>query len=259
MKHFKRSFLILAIGTLFFIRCGNNNEEGLTTQQPGSSTGEGTQQITPRDFLSEDKYDQLAVEVTYLGNYQPQTSSLNALKSFLESRLHKSAGITIITSSISSPEKSTYSISDISALEKEHRTEFASGKKLAAWFVFVDGDYSENKDNSKVLGVAYSASSMAIFEKTIQSLSGGLGQPSTHILETTVMEHEFCHILGLVNNGTDMVENHQDTANGKHCTNKNCLMYYATETSNFVENFLGGSIPTLDSQCIQDLQNNGGK
>ncbi|HKJ43866.1 MAG TPA: hypothetical protein VKA27_17345 [Sunxiuqinia sp.] len=258
MKQLGRLSLIVIISALFFVRCGNDQGTGFTPDNPGTTSG-GTHQIVPHDFLSEDDFNQLKIEVTYVGNYQPQAASLDALKTFLEGRLHKSGGITITTSSISSPGKSTYSISDISALEKEHRSVYASGKKLSAWFVFVDGDYSENKDNSKVLGVAYTASSMAIFEKTIQSLSGGLGQPSTHIMETSVMEHEFCHILGLVNNGTDMVTNHQDMAHGKHCNNKNCLMYYATETSDFVANFFGGSIPTLDDNCIQDLQNNGGK
>jgi len=257
MKNRYQYLFILLMSSFFLVRCSKNENSPVTPNNPNSNPEGKT--ITPNDFLSESNYNQLVIEVTYIGSYQPQASTLNELKAFLQARLHKSAGITIVLSSIASPGKTTYSIADISSLEKQHRTEYASGKKLAAWFVFVDGDYAENKDNSKVLGVAYSASSMAIFEKTIQSLSGGFGEPSAYILESTVMEHEFGHILGLVNNGTDMVVNHQDTANGKHCDNDKCLMYYATETSDFVGNLMGGSIPALDDNCIKDLQNNGGK
>lgn len=53
---------------------------------------------------------------------------------------------------------------------------------------------------------------------------------------------------------------HQDTAHGKHCDIENCLMYWTAETGEGLLNSItGGNIPTLDTQCIADLQANGGK
>ena len=79
-------------------------------------------------------------------------------------------------------------------------------------------------------------------------------------METTVVSHEFGHILGLTNLGSDMQEDHEDDAHPKHCDVEICLMYWATESSAGLDNMLNmTSAPQLDAQCIADLQANGGK
>ncbi len=47
-----------------------------------------------------------------------------------------------------------------------------------------------------------------------------------------------------------------DEAHPNHCDNKNCLMYYATQTSGLINN---NSLPALDADCVNDLRANGGK
>ena len=86
-----------------------------------------------------------------------------------------------------------------------------------------------------------------------------MGQPSRELVESSVIQYEIGHILGLVNTGTEMVEDHQDEENGHHCTDDDCLMYYAIESADMISNILGGSIPDLDEKCKQDLRANGGK
>ena len=215
--------------------------------------------IIPNDFLSEMKYDKLIVEIQYVNGYAPTATTLDNLKSLLQQRLNKSGGITIVQNSISSPGKTLYSVDDISAIESVHRTQKPNGKTLTAYFFFADGDYSANSGNSKVLGIAYGSSSMALFEKTIKDFSGGITQPTLAVLESTVILHEFGHILGLVNTGTPMQSQHQDVSHGKHCNNQNCLMYYSVETSDIVANVVSGNIPSLDANCLADLNANGGK
>ena len=215
--------------------------------------------IVPNDFLSDKKYDQLVVEIQYVTGNAPTSGTLANLQQFLQQRLNKSSGITLTQNAIPSPGKSVYSADDVQNIENAHRTQSTNNKTLTAYFFFADGDYASNSGNSKVLGFAYGSSSMAIFEKTIQGLSGGLGQPSVTVLESAVLLHEFGHILGLVNNGTPMQAAHQDVANGKHCDDQNCLMYYSVETSDVVANIAGGNIPALNASCINDLVGNGGK
>lgn len=215
--------------------------------------------VNPNSFLSAAKYDKLIVEIQYVTGFAPTASTVNNLKSFLEQRLNKPTGINIVQNAISSPRKSSYSVTDIRDIESKNRTQNTSGKTLTAYFFFADADYSSNSGNSKVLGIAYGGSSMALFEKTIKEFSGGLGEPSQTDLETAVIEHEFGHILGLVNNGTGMQTEHQDETHGKHCINDKCLMYYTAETSDIIGSIIGGSIPQLDANCIADLKANGGK
>lgn len=249
-------FSIVSIFVVLLSAC--TKEEGPVEEAPDDTPKNII--IKPNDFLSESKYIKLVVEITSVQGFEPSAAAVNQMKVFLEDRLNKSGGITIVTGTIASPGKSSYSLADIKEIEENYRTHFPDGKTLAAWFFFADADYAENEGNSKVLGIAYSSTSMAVFEKTVHEFSGGFWKPAKEILEETVMKHEFGHILGLVNNGTEMGDVHQDISHGHHCDNKDCLMYYAAENSSGIVDFLsGGSVPTLDAQCNQDLKNNGGK
>lgn len=220
---------------------------------------EKDERADPNDFLASSDYDKLVVELQYVQGYAPTEATVNNLKSFLEQRLNKPGGVSIVPRSVSSPGKSVLTLDDIKKIEQENRQEHTSRKTLTAYFFFANADYVENQGSAKVLGIAYGSSSMVIFEQTIHDLSGGLSQPPRATLETTVVLHEFGHILGLVDNGSPMQSQHLDAPHGKHCSNSNCLMYYAAETSDIVANVLGGNIPQLDANCLDDLRANGGK
>ena len=141
-------------------------------------------------------------------------------------------------------------------IEKKYNT----ATEIAVSGIFVNGEYSENTANGKVLGVAYRNTSFVIFEETIKDFSTGVLAPSQTTLESVVINHEFGHILGLVNVGSPMQNSHQDTAHGKHCNVDDCLMFWTAETGEGLVNMVsGGSVPNLDSNCIADLQANGGK
>lgn len=215
--------------------------------------------VIPNDFLSNSNYDKLVVEIQYLNGFAPTAGAINNLNTFLQMRLNKTTGITIVQKVISSPVKSVYTLAEIQAIENVNRTQKTNGKTLTAYFFFAEGDYAANSGSSKVLGVAYGSSSMVIFEKTIRDFAGGVTQPPLTTVESTVIHHEFGHILGLVDNGTPMKAAHLDSSHGKHCDDQNCLMYYAAETSDIVANLVGGNIPALNTKCLDDLKGNGGK
>lgn len=215
--------------------------------------------VSPNNFLSNTKYDKLIVEIQYVKGFPPTAAAIHNLLGFLQEHVNKSSGISIVQSEIASPGKSFYTLSDIENIERANRTQNTARKTLTAYLFFADNDYVANNGNSKVLGIAYGNSSMVIFEKTIRDFSGGIMQPPVATLETTVMDHEFGHLFGLVNNGTPMQVPHQDAPYGMHCNNKDCLMYYTAETSDIISNIVGGNIPALDGNCIDDLRANGGK
>ena len=211
------------------------------------------------DLLSNTVYSKLIVEIVYIDNFKPTTTAINNFKSFLQNRLNKS-NIEIIQRSIGAATKNTYTLADIINIEKDNRQKFTNNQEIAVFAFFANGEYSENTSNSKVLGAAYKNTSFVLFEETIQSFSTGLFAPELSVLETVVLNHEFGHILGLVNLGSTMQNNHQDTAHGKHCDNEDCLMFWTAETGEgLVDMLSGGSVPNLDANCIADLQANGGK
>lgn len=215
--------------------------------------------ITPRDFLSAKKYEKLVVEVVHEQGYTLDQATISHLRNFLSARLNKPKGISFTDKEIPFQGKEKISIPELQEIEKKHRPSYSARKTLSV-FVFVSGSSSsKDEGDSQILGVAYGSTSIAIFGKTIQQHSGGLVQPSRVILESTVVEHEFGHLMGLVDNGTPMKEYHKDGPNGAHCDKKNCLMNHAAETTDITGNLLGGEVPALENYCIRDLQFNGGK
>ena len=255
---------LLSLSLLLFIALTgcNDDEEDVLTKNPTDPDNGGSvpTAIVSRDILSAEKYDRMIVEIQYAAGFEPPTGALDHLRNFLQARLNKPGGITFVSNEIAAPGKATYTPEDIRNIEKENRTQYSEGNTLATYFFFADGGYSHDTEESKVLGIAYGSTSMALFQKTIEDFSGGLTQPSAVLLTSTVMNHEFSHILGLVNNGTPIQSEHQDTAHGKHCNVQECLMYWAAETSQGLEDLLGlSSPPPLDAQCIADLKANGGK
>ncbi|HMJ67517.1 MAG TPA: hypothetical protein VK508_01410 [Cyclobacteriaceae bacterium] len=215
--------------------------------------------VFPGDFLSDKLYNTLVIEVVYVEGQEPTKAALDNMVSFLGQRLNKPAGITIVQRSIATPGRTTIDVNVIREIEKTNRQKVTGGKQLTAWIYFSDAEYSSNSGNSKVLGVAYGYSSIAIFEKTVKEFTGGIDKPSQAVLETTILTHEFGHVLGLVNNGTSMVGTHQDTAHSSHCTDTECLMYYKVESNVIAGDVLGSGVPGLDANCLADLKAAGGK
>ncbi|MEX1192519.1 MAG: hypothetical protein WED10_13220 [Brumimicrobium sp.] len=221
------------------------------TQDNNSSVGSAANAI-----LSDDYYEKLTLEILYMPGTVPNDNSVNNIKSFLLSHVNKPLGIDVVMNEVNSSGQSSYSSGDIENIETQYRQHFNSDKTIATCMIFVDGEYAEN---DQVLGIAYKNTSMAIFGKTVADNSGGISQPTKTKLESTVMNHEMAHLLGLVDIGSPMVENHKDSNNGSHCNNDECLMYYASETTEIASFLIGNDVPELDQNCNNDLIANGGK
>ncbi|GGK35511.1 hypothetical protein GCM10007962_32400 [Yeosuana aromativorans] len=231
----------------------NNNSINIIAnkQATGSSSN---------DLLSDKKFKSMVVESVYVEGFEPTAASINNFKSFLEARTNKPKGITIEKRAIPSPGKTVYSIEDISTIEDANRTYYNTDDQIAVWAFFTDGKSDKDIDNTMVLGTAYRNTSFVVFEETVQNSSNSPFEPNRSLLETTVITHEFGHILGLTNLGAPLQSAHEDTEHPKHCNDQNCLMYWAVESSAGIANLVNmSSAPQLDSQCIADLQANGGK
>jgi hypothetical protein len=212
------------------------------------------------DMMSGTNFDAIRFEIFYIEGLKPTENTISNFETFLSERLNKPNGIVVQLTQIASPGQAVYTINEIRDLEDDIRTKYNDEKEVAVFGIFIDGEYSENTENGSVLGVAYRNTSFVVFEETVQRFSGQPLAPSTTVLETTVLNHEFGHLLGLVNAGTTPQTDHQDVEHGRHCTTEDCLMFWTAETGEGLLNSIsGGVIPSLDPLCIQDLQANGGK
>ena len=231
-------------------------ENGIITQLASiNSDNNKVVGASAKDLLAATNYTSVKIEIQYMPGYAPDAAAINNLTSFFKNLINKPSGIIIVQTPIAESGKATLSVNDIATIEKNNRTVFSSGSQLGVYFLYTDGTYSEGN----VLGLAYRNTSICIIGKTIHDNSGAVGQVSRTKLETTVLQHEMGHILGLVDLGSTMQTNHKDAAHGNHCNNTDCIMYYASETTDALGFLLTGAIPALDTNCSADLHANGGK
>ena len=237
------------------ISCSRDNNSQFSN---GSSDYNHTRSVgaSANDLLSNSRYNSLLIEIQYMPGYAPDAQALDHLKNFLSNYLRKDNGITITQREIPGASSSSLSGDEIRQIENNNRTVFTNGSTMAVNIMYTNGQYS---GNSNTLGIAYRNTSIALLGKTIHDNSGAFGQTSRTKLEATVLEHEIGHLLGLVDLGSSMQVNHKDPSNGNHCNNQNCLMYYASETTDILGFITTGNIPQLDSNCKADLTANGGK
>ncbi len=250
---------IFALILLLCATCGQDSESPNPDDNNNSTDPNTYKQAVGKaanDILSAGNYDGITLEIIAVDGYQLEDAVINDFKAFIEQVANKPKGITIKKSTVSAPGLAPYSVTDLISFEDNNRTQFNKDKQLTIYMFITEDAYT----NQNVLGLAYRSTSFAIMGGRIKELTGGFGQPSEKLVLQTVLRHELGHLLGLVNVGTPMQSDHQDTQNGHHCDVDNCLMYYAVETSDFLSNIVNSSEPpALDSQCRADLRANGGK
>ena len=247
----KKSIAVLFVVVALFAQCSKNDST------PTSSNNLNTKSVgaSAKEFLSAGTYTSINVQLQYMPGFAPDAAALGNLTSFLNALVNKPAGITFSQKPIAASGKSVFSIDDISALEKANRTQFTNGNVLSVYVVYVDAPFT----TANILGAAYRNTSLVVFGPTVTSNSGGVNQTTRTKLETTVLNHEFGHLLGLTNLGTSMVTQHEDASHMSHCNNSSCLMYFSTQTSVMGGVLVSGPIPVLDANCKADLTANGGK
>ena len=235
---------------------GDVSVDGNSVLNNKKSTGSSS-----HDLLSDDTYKSIIVEVVFVQGFEPTTAAVNNFVTFLNEIVKKPQGITVVKRAIASPGKATFTNEEIVKIEDDNRIKYNTSNQIAVWAFFADGESASNTSDGVVLGTAYRNTSFVIYEKTIQRLSGGSPfQPTRSLLETTVITHEFGHILGLTNLGAKLQSDHEDTEHAKHCKVESCLMYWSAETGSGIANMISGSTaPKLDAQCLADLKANGGK
>ncbi len=207
------------------------------------------------EFLSANTYTNINVQLQFMPGFAPNAGALNNLTAFLNELINKPAGINFTQTQIAASGKSVLTIEDISAIEKANRTQFTNGNTLSVYVLYADAAFS----TSNILGAAFRNTSLVVFGPTVKNNSGGVNQTTRTKLETTVLNHEFGHLLGLTNLGTNMVTAHEDAQHAAHCNNNTCLMYFATQTTVMGGVLLSGPVPVLDANCKADLKANGGE
>ncbi|HEX8334360.1 MAG TPA: hypothetical protein VF622_17185 [Segetibacter sp.] len=220
---------------------GTITESNLNYKTVGASANE---------LLSADK-PSLVVEIHYMKGYALQSATLNNIVSFVQTYMNKPGGVQIWQKEIPASTNPTLTTTDLANIEKEHRTAYSTSKQVAVYILVTNGRFTD----ANTIGCAYLNTSLSLFGKTIQQFSTGYSLTFKSKLETSTAQHEFGHLLGLVNMGTPMQVNHADVEHKGHCTNPKCLMYYKAGHAE-MQSYLTNGVATLDANCRNDLNSN---
>lgn len=250
-------FGYLLISSFILIGCSDDDDNTLVTNalQANNKKPLGS---SANDLLSATNFNSLTIEIVAVQGFEPTTVAIQGFREFLQDRLFKPDGITITQRSIPSSGKAPFSIEEVAEIENTTRTLFNKEDDITVYVYFADGSKENDTNEQVTLGSAYLNTSIVIYEGTLRALSAKPNSPSLSAIETATLNHEFAHLLGLVNLGTPLQSEHEDPDASNHCNVPSCLMEAAIEFGIGVID-MGNTIPKLDAQCIADLQANGGK
>jgi len=207
------------------------------------------------------------VEVDYQPGAEPYTGS-RSWGLFQENvdALFEGTGVTVIAPSelsemqeLAAAEQEDFTSSDLLALSEASLDTAADDHTRVFHVLWIDGYYADDEGRQDgVLGVSIGRTGViAMFKPVIESL--GFTDVVRRFGEQATLIHEFGHAAGLVNNGVDMVDDHQDEEHGAHCDNDACVMFWANEGAGDLAEFVGryvtsGETVLFDASCRQDVQ-----
>lgn len=257
---------------LFLVNCSKDSstppEETIPVDKSVNLKATGA---SANDLLSNDNFDKLLLEIGYVTGFKPTIAAMSDLIEYVQERTFKQ-NVEIKYLELDSPGKEDLSISEIDKIVQDNRTAYNTDTTITVFIYFSDVPSDEDvpEEDLVTLGAAFRNTSMVIYESTVRDLAGKSQLISTGTIETATLNHEFGHLFGLVNLGSDMVNPHEGTTTdeegtiipSQHCDQEGCLMRAELEFSSEMGKMLtkkNGQVPDLDAECLLDLKENGGR
>lgn len=194
----------------------------------------------------------LVVEVDAQQGVEPSQEALDHLISVLEEVAHKPKGIRVEGVDTFSSTRTTWDAEDLRRASAEHRSTATSDSEVSIHVLYVAGSHAEDDSQTNAIGLAYSASTVAVFPDRWQGLTSVLG--SGQAIERAVLVHEIGHLLGLVNLGYTSDIDHEDADHPGHSDNEGSVMFHAVETTLIGQVFSGPPPSTFDDADRSDLE-----
>jgi predicted Zn-dependent protease len=153
-------------------------------------------------------------------------------------------------------QKGTWSMDDVLSLSKVYPLTYEPG--ITTFQIYFLNGYAQ--EDTSIMGFHISNTRAIAVFKNVFKYSTAEDVLVPKYLEQTTLIHEMGHALGLVNNGIEMSTAHQDTANGAHCGNPDCVMYHSNEGAANLTKFVTKvqeqkNFIMFDKQCLDDVKN----
>jgi hypothetical protein len=213
-----------------------------------------------RALLAAEPFRSVRVEIQHVAGQEIDSLALAHVRAFLQRHLSKPRGITFAAGAIPSPGRASLTLDQVRELADQSQQRFTRTDQVVIHVLSLDAESPEDESSRRVLGAAYRNTSVVLYGRSVNRLSGEPGQPLRWVLQASILEHELGHLLGLVNTGTPAYVPHEDGAFRNHCANPLCLMNENVQTTVTLESPgvgaspQGRGVPELDADCLADLK-----
>lgn len=211
----------------------------------------------PTKILRDTACTQWIIEIDHVSGNAPDAQAMQLLKERMSSLVNKDS-ITITVDQTNLQGQDSWTETELRNLESQTRDHQTGGSTVTTHVLYVDGELS---GRPSVVGFAHGSRYVVIFKEIIEdSTDDILVRTTTSQFEQSVLVHEFGHVLGLVNNGIDMVNDHEDDDHPGHSDNQDSVMWWQIERTSALDVFGDGATPTrFDADDKRDICNAGGK
>ncbi|MCB1154374.1 hypothetical protein KDL45_12045 [bacterium] len=268
--------MMLAAGIGGFAACGSgDDDDDSESESPSGDDDADDDDDSDGDieqiyaYIQGSPYSRLVIELDYVGGKAPSEDVIATIESTYADLLDKPGGVEVVL------DEELDARGDDYAWSQEERNDLADATfdlavpddTIKMHAVFVDGHSARDGGGIRILGVAFHDVHFFIYQDTIDSGCDGMvsgllgGGEACELATATISMHEMGHLIGLVDNGLPMVEDHKDpdTEHGDHSANKNSIMYWAYDTNagldQLVTRITGGKTdpPPFDENDRQDI------
>jgi hypothetical protein len=263
----ERAFILLLSTTSFLPGCFASSDDDVNGSD-GDDAGDAIEGRAPtriESYIRGDAYPRLVIEVDSVAGMEPYANTVSRIETGLADVLDKPAGVEVVLDDTLEPhgEDHTWTREALFALADEMFDLDVPNDTTKMHAIFLDGHDENDSDEGSVLGLAWSHRHIVIYKQTIERLCSGilpgLQQQLCENAEASVLTHEVGHVIGLVDLGLPMVEDHKDPDHGPHSDNEDCVMYWAYAGERVVDllsaRIMGGQTAALgfDDACLADI------
>lgn len=154
-----------------------------------------------------------------------------------------------------------YDGSALVAIADAHRDHEANDRVVSYYAVWLNGFYEKDgRVDEAVLGAALpDYGIVAMFKPAVKQVDHLFAKSLSRFTEQSAFIHEMGHVLGLVDTGLPLASDHEDGEHAGHCSNTDCVMYWANEGSENLHRFAGqiatsGERVLFDASCLTDAR-----
>lgn len=230
-------------------------DDGGTTSAPGGglTPADDTASVgaNARALLRGDR-PTLVLEIDTQQGVEVDQRAVDHLVAVLGEVVDKPGGIVREGDNEFADDRTSWTADDLRAVAAQNRSTATTDDRVSVHLLYVAGSHAQGGSQTNAIGVAYSASTAALFPQRWEGVTSLLG--SNTAIERAVLVHELGHLLALVNLGYTSDLDHEDPDRPGHSSNQRSVMFHAIESTLIGQVFSGPPPDRFDDADRSDLE-----